>query len=133
MQTKTNNTGPLKEESSNWPTVNIRKEFLKMFKCAYEAKSEELRKKEGIKSFSAYMNEKIFHPLIYKELSARLSIKSFKTSSVIVHDSFVKKDFEVKINFPNFYCVQDQATSCGDGYFAMNSPEVQERLGFRRG
>jgi hypothetical protein len=129
---QTNGSNNSNSNNSNWPTVNIRAEFLRMFKCAYEAKKDKLFEEDGVKSFSGYMNEKIFRPLIYQELSTRQSIKGFRPDSVIVHDSVMKKNFEVKIQFPKFYCVEDRSHDCGDVFFAMNSPEVQGRLSFKR-
>ena len=109
-----------------WKTMLVREEIREAYKSAYEAKQKTLLD-EDIRSFNAYINEKILKGIALQELTARFKVESYD-HEITVLDRYLKKSFRVALKEDHLVCLTDEVPEDVHTFFVRHDDKVRALL-----
>jgi hypothetical protein len=111
----------------DWTVLGMKPIYLQALKESYRAKRKDLID-EDIANFSQYVNIKLMPRIAYEELATRLRVQTFEPDTLIIRDTYLAKDFEVKLLNGELYCLSEETQECIHVLFASQDPTVKAAL-----
>lgn len=123
--------GNLPRARSGWTTLTVKEVYIDALKQAFivRKKREPELLKQGITKVGSYANQVLLPHLAYEELSeTRLKVHQFTSEDLIIRDTFLAKDFQLKLIAGRLTCMTDDSQDCIHVFFASQDPKVKRAL-----
>lgn len=109
-----------------WNTIQIRDQYKSALQAVYDFKEKDLLD-EDIRTFNAFVNEKILKGIALQELTARFKVESYD-HEIAVLDRYLKKSFRVALKEGHLVCLTDEVPEDVHTFFVRHDDKVRALL-----
>ena len=109
-----------------WNTIQIRDQYKSALQAVYDFKEKDLLD-EDIRTFNAFVNEKILKGIALQELTARFKVEGYD-HEITVLDRYLKKSFRVALKEDHLVCLTDEVPEDVHTFFVRYDKKVRQAL-----